>query len=405
MGVNSVTAGDASIVIGGTAANPTVETGSLDQIASLHPPVAPVSFGSEGITNVASAAIAESSATGGLLTVYNSHVTPSSPTVQYTAQSAADLVLGVDVTGDANYRLVIDSNGRLLWSSGAAATDINMQRTSAGVLTVNGSLRASAANASGLVGRVTNTTATPTAPNYQIVSAAAGDSAFALDVSGDTVNRLLIDSNGKHNWGPGGATAADTDLYRSAAGVLKTDQSFAVGTNLTVAGTTVLTDEVTVPNGVNPTDAAAFGQLPQTQAQPAGFQPANPASTVSTTLVMMGLGTTVTYTPSGSGKVLVNVTGQGQTATSIAQITVGPRYGAGTAPANGVAVTGTRFGTGADIIVRGGNAANVPSGFSFTDVLILTPGTTYWFDMGLATGTAADAASVVNMSLTFVEVA
>src|SRR5262245_7521103 len=34
-----------------------------------------------------------------------------------------------------------------------------------------------------------------------------------------TINQL----NGKHSWGPGGSTAPDTNLYRSAAGILKTD--------------------------------------------------------------------------------------------------------------------------------------------------------------------------------------
>ena len=51
--VNSVTAGDASITVGGTAANPTVETGTLDQIAALHPPVAAVALNGQNLTGVA----------------------------------------------------------------------------------------------------------------------------------------------------------------------------------------------------------------------------------------------------------------------------------------------------------------------------------------------------------------
>jgi len=51
------------------------------------------------------------------------------------------------------------------------------------------------------------------------------------NVSGDTNQRLSIDTSGKHQWGPGNA-ALDTDLYRSAAGVLKTDGSFVVGGTL-----------------------------------------------------------------------------------------------------------------------------------------------------------------------------
>jgi hypothetical protein len=42
--VSTVTAGDASIVVKGTTANPTIETGTLDKISTLHPAAAAVSF-------------------------------------------------------------------------------------------------------------------------------------------------------------------------------------------------------------------------------------------------------------------------------------------------------------------------------------------------------------------------
>jgi hypothetical protein len=48
--VVSVTAGDASITVGGTSSAPTVETGSLDEIASLHPTAANWSNNSKKIT-------------------------------------------------------------------------------------------------------------------------------------------------------------------------------------------------------------------------------------------------------------------------------------------------------------------------------------------------------------------
>lgn len=52
-GVASVAAGDASIVIGGTATAPTVETGTLDRIAALHPAAAAVGFGGQKATGLA----------------------------------------------------------------------------------------------------------------------------------------------------------------------------------------------------------------------------------------------------------------------------------------------------------------------------------------------------------------
>jgi hypothetical protein len=51
--VQKVAAGDASIKVSGTIARPKVETGTLDVIAALHPPTAPVTFNSQKGTNVA----------------------------------------------------------------------------------------------------------------------------------------------------------------------------------------------------------------------------------------------------------------------------------------------------------------------------------------------------------------
>lgn len=62
-GVSSVTAGDASIVVGGTASAPTLETGTLDVIATDHPPAADWSNNSHKITSVADPTSAQDAAT------------------------------------------------------------------------------------------------------------------------------------------------------------------------------------------------------------------------------------------------------------------------------------------------------------------------------------------------------
>ena len=54
-----------------------------------------------------------------------------------------------------------------------------------------------------------------------------GSVAFATAESGDTVNRWQVYNTGSLNWSSGSA-AADTNLYRYAADVLKTDDSFMV---------------------------------------------------------------------------------------------------------------------------------------------------------------------------------
>jgi len=133
-----------------------------------------------------------------------------------------------------------------------------------------------------------------------------------------------------------------------------------------------------------------------------GFAPANPASTTSVTLVMMGLGSTCVFTPSGTGKVLVNVSGWYLTQTATVNATIGGRFGTGTAPVNGAAVSGTRFGPIGDPAGHAVNTAN-PGGFAITALLSLTAGTAYWFDIALATSAGADAAVLSNIAMTIAE--
>lgn len=68
---------------------------------------------------------------------------------------------------------------------------------------------------------------------------------IATYVNNDTANRYAIHADGKQEWGSGSATL-DTNLYRSAVNTLKTDDSFIVGTNLTVAGSGATTGNLTV---------------------------------------------------------------------------------------------------------------------------------------------------------------
>jgi hypothetical protein len=181
-------------------------------------------------------------------------------------------------------------------------------------------------------------------------------------------------------------------------------------------------------NGSGAQDAAAYGQTPaggatvsiaqggtgQTtagaafnalnpNAAPVNFKPANPASTTSITLVMAGIGATCAYTPTGSGLVAVQLTGTFYQSVSVApEVVIGGRYGTGTAPVNGAAVTGTRWGAGSDPAFTG-PAAGSPSGFAFTDLLALAAGTAYWFDLAFDTGNAADAAHLQTLSVTIFE--
>jgi hypothetical protein len=170
-----------------------------------------------------------------------------------------------------------------------------------------------------------------------------------------------------------------------------------------LVGAAALSNPVTIAQGGSgkTTAAAAFNAL-NPNAAPVTFQPGAPSTTVSTTQVMMGLGATVTYTPSGSGLTEVVFTAAVRTQTAQQPVTVGGRYGTGVAPTNGTAVTGTVFGPAIDPALSGSGAGNYTT-FAVSEVLTLTPGTAYWFDAAIATGLAADAAGMANVSVSIFE--
>lgn len=84
--------------------------------------------------------------------------------------------------------------------------------------------------------------------------ATAANGSFAAAVTGDTIDRLTIFSDGKMSWGPGGSSGQDTTLYRSTANTLKTDDTFVSALGLSVlAGGAAITGNSTVTGDLNVT--------------------------------------------------------------------------------------------------------------------------------------------------------
>jgi hypothetical protein len=127
--------------------------------------------------------------------------------------------------------------------------------------------------------------------------------------------------------------------------------------------------------------------------------PANPTNTTSTTLVMMGLGSTCKLTPVYSGRIQLDFTGDlGFNGAS--GLDEGIEYqiffGTGTAPANGAATTGTALGSQKEALVLGQTTGFLP--FSGGGIMTgLTVGTAVWFDIAIKTGLAADPAAIVDL--------
>ena len=180
-----------------------------------------------------------------------------------------------------------------------------------------------------------------------------------------------------------------------------TDCNAITGNNVTSTGTTI------VLNGAHSLASSNVGYNTALAAS-ANFKPPNPLSTTSGTLVTMGLGSTVRFTPNSTGKIEINFTCEVGVAGASTNVTAGPRYGTMTTPTNGAAVTGTRFGLGADALIRPAtsSASSAVSTFACTDVITgLTPGTTYWFDVAIGTSNPSNAAFIQNVSMSINEVA
>lgn len=135
------------------------------------------------------------------------------------------------------------------------------------------------------------------------------------------------------------------------------------------------------------------------QAASAVFKPSNPAAVNSTSYLMLGTGSTCTYTPAGSGKVLVTITCGFYTATSASTAFIKGAFGTGTAPVNGAADTGSLIGVSQQYRAA---SNSVPIPLAITDRLSLTPATTYWFDLAAASD-GTNAATVKAIIMTFVE--
>ncbi len=110
--------------------------------------------------------------------------------------------------------------------------------------------------------------------------------------------------------------------------------------------------------------------------------PSNPTGTTSTTGVMMGLAGAIT--PVSSGKILVIVSGTGQTSSSsgLDGCRVQIRYGTGVAPANAASITGTASGA---LQTNNPNNNGIEQPFSLNGIVTgLSLGTAIWVDVSLA---------------------
>lgn len=132
---------------------------------------------------------------------FSGTLTPDS--LSLTGAATTTDMITADVTGDTQRRFILNANGTIEWGSGSGAVDTNLFRNSANVIGTNDAILN--------------------------VSTAATDTAFSGQVTGDTFDRFRQRADGRIDIGPGSG-ARDTNIYRSAADILATDDDFAIKT-------------------------------------------------------------------------------------------------------------------------------------------------------------------------------
>ena len=164
--VTGVTAGDTSIVVGGTSAAPTIETATLDVIAADHPPAANWSNNSHKITSLANGtAGSDAAAYGQTPAGGNTATIAQGGTGQTTRQTAMNALSPTATLGDTLYE-----DG----ASGVVALAGNMTATK-NFLTQTGTGSASAAPAWGTLQAADLPAATTSAQGAVELDGTAGD--------------------------------------------------------------------------------------------------------------------------------------------------------------------------------------------------------------------------------------
>jgi hypothetical protein len=95
-------------------------------------------------------------------------------------------------------------------------------------------------------GKQLNIGASGSGATIAVINPATTTDLLSARVTGDTVDRFEVETDGTHNWGPGASGALDTNLFRDSANVLRTNDSLTVDLNLTVAGSGSITGAASI---------------------------------------------------------------------------------------------------------------------------------------------------------------
>lgn len=162
--------------------------------------------------------------------------------IDMSAAATTDRLAGAGLLGDPVGRFVVQADGAMFWGGGAVTRDVVLQRDAAGRMSITNQLTVGGSSVSTTTvgakqttdrtGFFSTNTAGGTHTNPHIFASDTGSATSRLLESyalSDAAPRFRVLMNGTITWGPGVSTSPDTNLYRNAAGVLKTDGDLVVG--------------------------------------------------------------------------------------------------------------------------------------------------------------------------------
>lgn len=166
-------------------------------------------------------------------------------------------ILKGSVSGDATDHFRLNEAGQLTWGNGTDALDTNLYRSDVSELTTDGNLKIGGTPTdptdAATVQYVADNSVSLSGSNvwlgtnefqgavnidsggYVFITGTGPGSIFQTARDTDAGHRLEMNRDGKLNWGDGTASP-DTNLYRSGAGVLRTDNGFVVGSDAHIIG-------------------------------------------------------------------------------------------------------------------------------------------------------------------------
>lgn len=154
------------------------------------------------------------------------------PAYQSQQVAAQTVIRNKLLAADANDAFHVLGDGKHEWGpGGGAAVDATLYRSAVAVLKTDGALSVGPITTNAAGGGGQAGTYMGSGGNVGTTRVAAGQ-VYGASLAADAQYRFTVQHDGALAWGPGGAVAPDTGLFRALAAVLKTNETFQAALNV-----------------------------------------------------------------------------------------------------------------------------------------------------------------------------